>query len=292
MQLFMTSLKMAKRVTLKKGNKMKIERRTIQPATARTWLEKHNTRNRFLSKTQAERLAQAQRNGEWQFNGQPIQFALDGTLLDGQHRLLACVLSDIAMESLVIWGVDSDSQHTMDMGKPRSVADILALEGYGNHFALAALAKRIALYKAKGLRYALHQANVQTPGEILREARELTNPQRYLGEAKAVARVLRLNPTVVGLFMWITDQIDQEDSEFFWGHLRSGVDLSEGQAVYALRVWATDPSRDTMTNNSQSRTTHGAIIAKAWNKFRAGETVVRLTFRMGGSNPETFPELI
>jgi hypothetical protein len=276
----------------KKGKEMKIEKVIIEPETAKKWLNRYNTKNRFLSKTRAERLAQAQRNGEWLFNGQPIQFAWDGTLLDGQHRLLACVLSDIAMESLVIWGVDSDSQHTMDMGKPRSVADILALEGYSNHFALAALAKRIALYKAKGLRYALHQSNVQTPGEILREARELTNPPRYLGEAKAIARVLRLNPTVVGLFMWITDQIDEADSSFFWSRLRSGIDLHEGDPIYALRVWATDPSRDTMTNNSQSRTIHGGIIAKSWNKFRTGEAVTRLSFKTGGAKPEQFPELV
>ena len=283
---------MDKNETLTKGKTVRIEKVTIEPDTAKTWLKRHNTRNRFLSKARAERLAQAQRNGEWVFNAQPIQFAFDGTLLDGQHRLLACVLSDIAMEALVIWGADSESQHTMDMGKPRSVADILALEGYSNHFALAALAKRIALHKAKGLRYALHQSNVQTPGEILREARELTNPQRYLGEAKAVARVLRLNPTVIGLFMWLTDQIDQVDSAYFWGHLRSGVDLQEGDAIYALRVWATDPSRDTMTNNSQSRMTHGGIIAKSWNKFRTGETVSRLSFKTGGAKPEQFPELV
>lgn len=275
-----------------KGNSVRIEKVTIEPNIARSWLELYNTKNRFLSRTRAERLAQANRNGEWLFNAQPIQFATDGTLLDGQHRLLACVLSDIAIESLVIWGVDANSQHTMDMGKPRSVADILALEGYAQHFALAALAKRIALYKAKGLRYALHQSNVQTPGEILKEARELANPQRHVAEAKAIARVLRLNPTVVGLFMWITDQIDEVDSNFFWSRLRSGVDLRDGQAIYALRVWATDPSRDTMTNNSQSRTVHGAMIAKAWSKFRTGETVARLNFRMGGAKPEAFPELV
>jgi hypothetical protein len=237
----------------------------------------------------AERLAQALRNDEWIFNAQPIVFDVNGVLLDGQHRLMACVMADIAIKSLVVWGAQPESQTTMDLGTPRSVADILALEGFSNHFARAALGKRIATYRKQGLRAAISHGNAPTPGEVLTEARQLDGP-RYLGQVIHTARLLRLNPSLVGLLMWLTDQIDPVDSEHFWSHLKSGVDLREGDAIFALRTWALDPGRDVSKNSYSSNLIQGAIVLKAWNRFRLGEPVVRLSFRVGGAKPEAFPE--
>jgi hypothetical protein len=283
---------MAKAKNKKRWNKMKIEKLEIAPQTAREWLEVYNTKNRSMNIRKYERMAQSIKNGEWLFNAQPIVFDLNNVLLDGQHRLMACVMSDIAIKSLVVWGAQPESQSTMDLGTPRSVADVLALEGYSQHFARAALAKRIANYKNLGLRHAIGQNTSPTHGEILREGRELPNPNRYLSQAVPIGRLLRFNPSLVGLLMWLTDQIDESDSEHFWGHLKSGADLSQGDAIFALRSWALDPDRNVTTNTYSAKLTQGAIIVKAWNKFRAGEPVARLNFRNGGANPETFPEPI
>lgn len=288
----MANQKMAKAKNKKRWNKMKIEKLEIAPQTAREWLEVYNTKNRSMNIRKYERMAQSIKNGEWLFNAQPIVFDLNNVLLDGQHRLMACVMSDIAIKSLVVWGAQPESQSTMDLGTPRSVADVLALEGYSQHFARAALAKRIANYKNLGLRHAIGQNTSPTHGEILREGRELPNPNRYLSQAVPIGRLLRFNPSLVGLLMWLTDQIDESDSEHFWGHLKSGADLSQGDAIFALRSWALDPDRNVTTNTYSAKLTQGAIIVKAWNKFRAGEPVARLNFRNGGANPETFPEPI
>jgi hypothetical protein len=284
--------KMANANNKKREKKMKIEKLDIQPGLAKSWLEKHNIRNRSMNARKYERMAQSIKNKEWLFNAQPIVFDINGVLLDGQHRLMACVMADIAIKSLVVWGAQPESQSTMDLGTPRSVADILALEGYSNHFARAALAKRIANYKNLGLRHAVGQSTSPTHGEILREGRELPNPNRYLSQAIPVGRLLKFNPSLVGLLMWLTDQIDEQDSEHFWGRLKSGADLREGDAIFALRSWALDPGRNVSPNSYAAKLTQGAIIVKAWNKFRAGELVNRLSFRLGGSNPEQFPEMI
>jgi len=270
-------------------NTMQYGEENIEPSRAKLYLTR-NTRNRSINSRKTERLAQAMKNGEWLFNAQPIVFDVNGVLLDGQHRLMACVMADIAIKSLVVWGAQPESQSTMDLGTPRSVADTLALEGHSNQFALAALAKRIAAYKAHGLRAAVLQRTMATHGQILSEGRALENPARYLAQAIAIARLLRMNQSLVGLLMWLTDQIDATDADFFWGHLKSGSGLEEGYPIWALRTWALSPARDVSANTFASNLMQGAIIVKAWNKFRAGETVTRLNFRTGGSNPETFPE--
>jgi hypothetical protein len=272
-------------------NTMQYGEENIEPSRAELYLTR-NTRNRSINPRKAERLAQALKNGEWIFNAQPIVFDTNGVLLDGQHRLMACVMADIAIKSLVVWGAQPESQSTMDLGTPRSVADILALEGYSNHFARAALAKRIANYKNLGLRHAVGQNTSPTHGEILREGRELPNPNRYLSQAIPIGRLLKFNPSLVGLLMWLTDQVDVADSEHFWAHLKSGADLREGDAIFALRSWALDPGRNVSPNTYAAKLTQGAIIVKAWNKFRTGDRVGRLGFRLGGANPEQFPELV
>ncbi len=48
-----------------------------------------NGHNRNVSEVLVERYARDMRCGAWKQNGEPILVARDGTLLDGQHRLLA-----------------------------------------------------------------------------------------------------------------------------------------------------------------------------------------------------------
>lgn len=65
----------------------------------------------------------------WKMNGEAIKFSNTGRLLDGQHRLLACVESGCSVRTLVIRGLPEDTQETMDAGKSRTMANVLELKG-------------------------------------------------------------------------------------------------------------------------------------------------------------------
>ena len=69
------------------------ELKNISPEEAARFLEK-NTNNRALTEQQVRYYAQQMKAGEWTYDGQPIRFAEDGQLLDGQHRLTALVESN------------------------------------------------------------------------------------------------------------------------------------------------------------------------------------------------------
>ena len=60
----------------------------MTPALARRYL-KGNTSNRKPRNHHVERYANDMRAGLWAFAAEPIKIADDGTLLDGQHRLMA-----------------------------------------------------------------------------------------------------------------------------------------------------------------------------------------------------------
>jgi hypothetical protein len=277
--------------TTREETKMRIERMNITPEVAKEIL-KGNTHNRFTNTRLLKTLTAAFEQGEYRFNGQPIQISRDGVLLDGQHRLLACVASGVTIDCLVIWDADPESQETMDTGRARSVADILRLRGYPNQNLTAAVARRIALAKKHGPRYgAIHSNSVVSNGLILQAVEQIQNWHRFTIYPKYLTKDFNFTASQVGFFVWLFDSIDREDSDYFWEKLKSGEGLFEGDPIYTLRQLGLNrDGKSAGTKYYQHET--AAIFIKAWNKFRRGETTKRLSFRVGGANPEEFPEAV
>lgn len=105
-----------------------VENVTITPQVAQAMLE-HNTHNRNLTESRAQAYARDMVSGNWRYTGEGIKFGPDGTLLDGQTRLRAIVLSGVTITMPVWRGIDPDAQLVMDSGRPRSNSDALSLRG-------------------------------------------------------------------------------------------------------------------------------------------------------------------
>ena len=104
--------------------------RTIDPEVAEQILSTRK-KNRAISKSTVDLYTKFMREGHWILNGQPIIFA-DNLLIDGQHRLSACVRTGIPLEVLVVELGDSNAFKTLDQGKRRNGADVLGIAGYTN----------------------------------------------------------------------------------------------------------------------------------------------------------------
>lgn len=100
----------------------------ITPEIAKRYLEK-NTKNRKIKPGAVRRYAADMKSGQWQLNNQGIAFHEDGSLGDGQHRLLAIIQSDTPVEMLVTYDVPNDTT-LFDRGVVRSTSDILTLNGF------------------------------------------------------------------------------------------------------------------------------------------------------------------
>lgn len=105
---------------------MQITIETITPSQAAVWLA-GNINNRSMRQSLVKQYAKEMKNGTWRLTHQGIAFAIDGTLLDGQHRLAAIIESGIAVTMLVTRGVDQRSQLVMDYHARRSSGDALSL---------------------------------------------------------------------------------------------------------------------------------------------------------------------
>jgi len=119
---------------------------TITPEIAAEMLALQNNL-RKPSALRAEKYAGMMRRGAWQgLNGETIKFDTDGCLIDGQHRLLACVMSKATLKSLVVVGVQPAPKvtSTIGIGDKRTVAETFDNAGHIKNAHCLAAAVRIA----------------------------------------------------------------------------------------------------------------------------------------------------
>lgn len=111
----------------------------------------NNLRNRMLYGSNVQTLAQEILRGRWRFNGENLIIGQKGTVLNGQHSLIAvvmaCQIFDAApdeypywqereerpsIEKSVCFGVEESDEvvNTMDTCKPRSLTDVIFRSEY------------------------------------------------------------------------------------------------------------------------------------------------------------------
>lgn len=255
----------------------------VTPEIAHDWLG-HNTHNRRLRWRTVDAYASDMAGGDWQWNGESVKFATDGTLLDGQHRLAAVVKAAVTVPMLVVRGLQMETQDTVDGGVKRSFSDVLHLRGEINWVTLSAVVRRVALWEI-GARF---NSNVApTTAYLLQTLEKYPHLRNIAQEAAKVSRGCALRPGTIGLCVWLFDQIDSSDCDFFFARLHDGQNMAKGDPIYELRRTA-EGLRTARGARSESYMT--AITIKAWNAYRDGSKVALLRFKPGGASPEKFPE--
>lgn len=105
----------------------------ISPEQAARWLER-NDNNRNVNVAKVKKMAKDMREGHWDTTHQGIAIASDGTLVDGQHRLLAIVESGVTVRMNVTFNA-AKSQH-IDSGNIRSMANRVQMSDYEQYDSL------------------------------------------------------------------------------------------------------------------------------------------------------------
>lgn len=248
-----------------------------------------NVNNRRMDLYHVRRLARDMGNGKWQMNGDAIRFGKSGRLLDGQHRLQACIVSGQPFRTLVVRGLDDDTQLTVDTGKTRSMGDTLTLRGETNASALSSVIRAVYITDQLGLEMFAAGRYAPTKTEMY-EFYERTPQLRPLFEAalkfKSESRGVLTAPMYAALW-WAFSKRDSMAAEEYFHKLATGAQLREGDPILTLRNTLQD-----LRSGEQSRTQAGrrrilAICVKAWNKWRVGQTSKKLRF--GTAEPFPLP---
>ncbi|MFD2025053.1 hypothetical protein [Promicromonospora aerolata] len=256
----------------------------VTPDLAEQWLTK-NTHNRNSRQRVIDGYATDMMAGNWKDNGAAIVFAKDGTLLDGQHRLFAILQAEVTVRMLVVRGAEKDAQDTIDGGAKRKLSDVLHLRGEAHYTALAAGLRRITAYELVGDNaggWSYTPTTQQSLGTLekyswLREFAPRTGPLSRRGV-----------PSSVAIYLWFRfSQIDGDDADYFFKVIEDRAPLTDGDPIHVL-LRALDNS--VSVRGARNARWITALCIKAWNKYRAGESVKNLSWRPGGAAAEAFPE--
>tara|TARA_B100001094_G_C18179888_1_gene800254 strand:+ start:996 stop:1823 length:828 start_codon:yes stop_codon:yes gene_type:complete len=258
---------------------------TITPAIATQYL-KLNRHNRKLSNRTAERLEQAMKDLNWKTNGETIKFGtgLEGKeiLLDGQHRLTACVTANVPFSTYVIRGLDPDVFDTIDSGKKRNLADVYSTMGCKSTTMLACSIVLVDRYTIGKL---AHHNSSDYPNEVAQTLIDLY-PEiiTSVNLIERLKKTLPLAPGAVAAAHYIFAQIDVEEADAFAVKLSKGIGLTEHCPIRHFRE---QMIKDRARKNPWTRFELLGTIIKVWNHVRFARSMTRSATRW---TPDTAPQ--
>jgi hypothetical protein len=257
----------------------------VTPEVAAFWLSVDVLR-RPTSTDQVSRFARDMRAGNWPLNAETVKRDSNGGVMDGTHRLKACVEAGVPFISWVAQGVPPEHQRTVDTGRPRTITDNLALAGNANPAVLGAVAKRAWqwLHGYRGFK-------MPSPSQI--EVDELIAAVPLIRTAADYAVGARKEfpavPTAVyGISYLVFNQAG--------GQLASRVFLD--QVVLAAHLEYEDPANALRRRMIRASTTKErlreaekfALFVYAWNAFAEERTLDSVQLPKGGLRAANFPK--
>lgn len=132
----------------------------ITPEVAKVYLDKNLPNNRKINKGQVSYYARMMSEGQWVCDGTPISFDENGHLVNGQHRLSACVEAGVPFETAVNRNVPENSFFVMDKGYSRRSSQDLSIAGIPNSRSICAMVGRyIKMVKLEGKAHSIDYTN-------------------------------------------------------------------------------------------------------------------------------------
>lgn len=247
---------------------MKTDIHTITPTLAESILASSNG-NRPIKAAKIKAYARDMAAGNWMVNGESIIIDVNGVLIDGHHRLIACTMSGVSFDSLIVWGAPSDAQKTIDMGASRSTSDALSFYGHKNATQANAIVRAIMSLQAGRARSA--NPSTHEVFEFLSAHPELEAATAFAGRHSKVPGGIR---TMLGVIYFLSMREGiANTAEAFADVLQSGVPAYSGCAAHALRERL---MRDAIANARISPADRQLLILSAWEKFKVSAPVKTL----------------
>jgi hypothetical protein len=254
------------------------ERVTVTPCLAELMLRR-NVRNRPMVEGNVDKFVKLIERGEFRVTHQGVAFDWNGDLLDGQHRLAAVIETAKSVEIIVGFGYDPKVFDALDGGRKRTVGDVLSLKGEGDPNNLAAAIRFCMSYYETG-----HPRNITPSAAQTIEFLE-ANPsiRNSIKPARRVKREFGNSLSLWASLHFIFAQIDAEGADKFFYNVATGDGLkkSEPEAVLRSRLITHLSGKSEL-----GRIEYPAVVIKAWNLRRTGQTRRLLSWKADESFPE------
>lgn len=255
---------------------MKAEIRTITPDEARRLLAK-NKGNRPISESHVALFAGEILKGRWALNGSSI--VLNGDrLIDGQHRLHAIIRANKPIQTVIVEGVSSDVFDTIDVGKKRKTADVLAIRGEKASLALAATCSLVLRVENGVMSH--RGGNTFTTLDIEDCLRR--HPRIRESLHKAILYKQLCAASMMAMVHYFGSRLDEDAADEFLRQVGTGIGLNAGDPAYVLR-------EKLLANRTSMKKFDTPMLCafyiKAWNAYREGRQIALLKMKDGEDYP-------
>lgn len=253
--------------------------KTVTPEIAKQILDR-NTQNRALRERHVRWLAKQMELGYWLFTGDCIRFSKGGFLADKQHTLSAIIKSGTSQKFIIICGLDNRIIDVLDTGISRTAGDVLKMNGYKNWNNVAAVCKRVILFKANRKNMVIQEGgtkDVLSADELIINMRileEVSKNDMYEQAVVVAHRYYDMFKAVTmsqyGTFHFLFSEKSPDDAWEFLSKFASGAGLSIDSPVYLLRKRI---EQEAISKIKYDPALKVYWFITAWNKFRKGETM-------------------
>lgn len=265
-------------------NGVRFEIWDIDPPLAERLLEK--VHNRPQKVVRVKKYAREMKHGAWRLNYEWIGIDEHGYVIEGQHRLLACIEADTPFQTLVIIGLDRALFPYLGAALPRGAADNIALSGVANANQVAGALAYVWRAERGVSLYATGAGARAENHEILDL---LARHPKVLDSVSAGRRCQRIFPST-SLMTYLHYEFSRRDqalADAFIDKLSDGTGLKYTDPVYLLRERLIDDKA------GKTRMTQKYLIAltiKAWNYMRAGRRAPKF-LRWNENANEEYPAI-
>lgn len=246
-------------------------RELITPQRAKDILEtseKTGFKNRPLSKMIVDRYARDMMQGRWKDNGKSITISHEGFLADGQHRLHALIKANVSLIFSIDYNVDKNTFDTIDIGKKRSIADFLYIDGVKKNATLVSAASRgIYNYLKTGVLgfYNGRSGDTGMYEYIYPISLTFYDDIQYCSKLYSRNKSKIINMSNLFSTYILFGFIDNKKRDIFFENVMKGVNLAENSIEYKLRTKLTD---NRITKYAKiSYYVEAIYIVRAWNSF-------------------------
>lgn len=238
----------------------------FSPEAAEHVLKITNNNNRPLTPKNVDIIRQSLKRDSFDLTGDTLKFSRSGMLLDGQHRLQACVKEKTDLTTHVVFGLDDAIFDVLDQGRKRKPGDILHIAGIDDSNMMAS-----------SVRWATALEAAETPQHLKLDSREVvrlaSGPYKGLGKWATQGRMLnqayRHSPSMLtGLLYTIAEQGSVALAEKFAHEWIYGAKIGVNKNFDMLQRRVIE-----MTNHAGGRLNpyvRAALIVQTFNAWNAG----------------------
>lgn len=297
----------------------KMEWLRVTPQMADEWL-KLNIENRPIKPTHVKFLQAEIMAGRFLPTGQPIVF-VGKKLVDGQHRLMAIVRADKAVDMMVVHHPVNEQTkqifHVIDTGVNRSFADLLSLKGEANATTLGSVLRTLERYYAakemigpddqhipysylskQTMMSRLSRENVQSVGltsttnpQKITRKQELTWLEKYPEARTSTTFAGRYTKTqivtnsILGALHYILTEVDPLTAEDFLIALVEGGSPRDSALHLIRETLIRVRSDSTTTSRSLAFSYVALLVFSAWNATKTGKMLKKRDLEAGKPIP-------